>query len=236
MKTKSILTSAAALGLVLAWSTSSSLAWDNCGHKTVATIAWDQLTTAARAQIGSIFQTDPRGRHFVDAAVWPDDIKRFERNEPPKAPVNKPWHYVNIPYDATAAQLEAVVEKPGADPAHMNSANVVTGIRYYTAYLQSGQGDSRKKADALSFLIHYIGDVHQPLHTLEVKKPLPNYTRQPRETAGATVSLSMAARTICMPTGMTSSTSANRRAAGAMQMHGNWPQNWRRRFTPAPSA
>lgn len=164
--------------LLLACTAGRAVAWDNLGHKTVATIAWDQLTPRAQAKITALFQADPRGRQFVNAAVWPDDIKKFLRNAAPKAPVNRPWHYVNIPYDGTAAQIAAAIEKPGvtADPPHAASANVVTGTRFYTALLKGGQGDARQQADALSFLIHYVGDLHQPLHCVAVLHPLPNYT------------------------------------------------------------
>lgn len=178
MKTPSILARGLAFGLLLAGPSPTASAWDNLGHKTVATIAWDRLTPRAQANLTALFQADPRGRRFVDAAIWPDDIKKLQRNAPPKAFVNRPWHYVNIPYEATTAQITAAIEKPGVtpDPAHAASANVVTATRFYTKFLKGGQGDARQKADALSFLIHYVGDIHQPLHCLAVLHPLPNYT------------------------------------------------------------
>src|SRR5262247_201448 len=92
-----------------AWSFGPPLPWDGCGHKVVAALALDRLQPATRKAVEAIFKADPRGRHFIDSATWPDDIKQGNRNSPPpKAPVNKPWHYVDIPYDADEDEIQQV--------------------------------------------------------------------------------------------------------------------------------
>src|SRR6266568_2793788 len=60
-------------------------AWDGCGHKTVAAITYERLSPSARAKVDQIFADDPRGRKFIDAATWPDDIKQGKRNGAPSA-------------------------------------------------------------------------------------------------------------------------------------------------------
>lgn len=158
--------------------TTALWAWDGCGHETVATIAYEELPAAVKAKVDKIFADDPRGRTFIDAATWPDDIKQGKRNNPPKAPLNKAWHYVDIPYDASDSEIEDVLSNNGTtvNIHKESSANVVTAISYYANYLKAGHGTKLAKADALSFLIHYVGDVHQPLHCVTVSDTLPNYT------------------------------------------------------------
>ncbi len=159
--------------------TPGAYAWDGCGHKTVAAIALAQLDQKTQQKVNVILQNDPRGRHFIDAATWPDDIKRGLRNDLlSKAPLDKPWHFVDVPYDATPDQIDQEITNHGATVVlgDEKSANVVTAIRFYTNQLRSGAGDAVAKADALSWLIHLVGDVHQPLHCVTVVTPLANYT------------------------------------------------------------
>ena len=62
------------------------------------------------------------------------------------------------------------------NPHVEKTATVTTAITYYANYLRAGHGTKLARADALSFLIHFVGDVHQPLHCGTVEAPLPNYT------------------------------------------------------------
>ncbi len=154
-------------------------AWDACGHKTVAAIALARLTPAVRARVEAIFQSDPRHRHFIDAATWPDDIKQGHNNDlPEQAPLDKEWHFIDITYDQPPDKIDEVIEngKQTVDPAQPASANVVTAIRYFRDKLKAGGGTAVEKADAMSWLIHLTGDIHQPLHCVTVTGKLPNYT------------------------------------------------------------
>ena len=153
-------------------------AWDGCGHEVVATIAYEQLSAEVKTKVYKIFSDDPRGRTFIDAATWPDDIKQGKRNDAPQAPLNKSWHYVDLPYHASDSEIADVLSNGGVmvNIHKEQSANVVTAITFYANYLKAGHGTKRAKADALSFLIHYVGDVHQPLHCITVEDSLPNYT------------------------------------------------------------
>jgi hypothetical protein len=165
---------------------SSLSAWDACGHLVTAVIAHQRLSPSVQAKVDAVFAHDPRGRSFVDSSTWPDDIKEGKRNEEPKAPLNKPWHYVDIPYFASEAEIAEVLKNRGetVNIHEEKSANVVTAITYYANYLKSGQGTAIEKADALSFLIHYVGDVHQPLHCVTLNGTLPNYTPPEHGDAG----------------------------------------------------
>src|SRR5262249_39794222 len=142
---------------------------------------------ATSNKVNAIFANDLRGRRFLDAATWPDDIKLGKRNDlPVKAPVHRTWHFVDIPFSASVDEVEQVITNNwvAVNPAHENSANVVTAISFFRNQLQSGQGDTTAKADALSWLIHLVGDVHQPLHCVTVLSPLSNYKPPPKGDAG----------------------------------------------------
>ncbi len=172
---------------LLIGSATSSFAWDDCGHKTVAAVAYSSLTDATKKKIDAIFKNDPRGRQFVNAATWPDDIKQGLRNDlNVKAPVDGSWHYVDIPFSASEEEITATINKPGVvvNPAQEHTANAVTAIRYYRDQLKTGSRDSAAMADALSWLIHLTGDVHQPLHCVTVFDTMPNYTPPPQGDRG----------------------------------------------------
>jgi nuclease S1 len=91
---------------------------------------------------------------MADASTWPDDIRS-------QRPETSPWHYIDIPlgtaFDEARHNLEKFCPKEGC---------VISAIRENLKTLRSPGADARKKADALRFLIHFVGDLHQPLHAV----------------------------------------------------------------------
>lgn len=184
---KQSLTSILALVLVLFAQTTRG--WDDSGHRTVAQIAKDALKDdpeAAKA-LADVLQADPRHRSLYEASKWPDVLK----SESPQGAtfdskqhvnIDAHWHFVDIPYDATAEEMAAIINDNGAipDPTKQDTANVVTAIRYYVAQLKDLKNSpapeaALKRADAVSWLIHLVGDIHQPLHCTTVLHALPGY-------------------------------------------------------------
>lgn len=153
-------------------------AWDGCGHEVVATIAYEQLPATVKAKVDKVFANDPRGRTFIDAATWADDIKAGKRNDPPSKALNKSWHFIDLPFQASPDEIERLVTNDGipVNPHREKTGTITTAITYYANYLKAVHGTRLARADALSFLIHYVGDIHQPLHCVTVEEPLPNYT------------------------------------------------------------
>ena len=142
---------------------SPTRAWGCKGHQAVALLAEKHLTPHALATVKKILADSPidpsLSRYckqggtdpMADASTWPDDV----RSQRPETP---PWHYVDIPLGTTRREVEKF-----CDP---KEGCVVSAIRDELATLRSAEADSRKKADALRFLIHFVGDLHQPLHTV----------------------------------------------------------------------
>jgi hypothetical protein len=126
---------------------STAWAWGREGHRIVALIAADRLTPAARAQVAELLGAPARSA-METASTWADEI----RDEHPHT---GPWHYVDI--EISAKGYDAARDCPGGDCV---VAQILKDERLVT--------DSRlarpARAEALRYLIHFIGDLHQPLH------------------------------------------------------------------------
>src|SRR5262245_53815324 len=123
----------------------SLLAWGSEGHRLVARIAEAQLTETTRAQVAAILGPN---RTLVSIATWADDVRR-------QRAATAPWHYINIPI--TEAHLNMSRDCPGNDC-------VVAKISQLQKALQDPATVPEARAEALMFLVHFIGDIHQPLH------------------------------------------------------------------------
>jgi hypothetical protein len=89
---------------------------------------------------------------FMLTARWADDIRSKDRTEH-----RGPWHYINLPFKPDG-QPDNIQVKPAGTP------NVLTALAD-NRKIAATDPDATKKAIALSWLFHLVGDVHQPLHT-----------------------------------------------------------------------
>jgi hypothetical protein len=122
------------------------LAWGGEGHQIVALIAEDHLTPRAKAAVTELLD----GAHISDAEVasWADEVRRQRSN-------TAPWHYVNIPHDAGAFDQVR-------DGNNVN--NVIDAIDAQLKVLADKAAPREKRQEALKFVVHFMGDIHQPLH------------------------------------------------------------------------
>ena len=144
---------------LLAVAAPSADAWGCKGHQTVALIAEKHLTAAAREMVDKILADnpiDPKLKRWcgsatmdlmVDASTWPDDV-RNERN-------NGPWHYIDIPRGKHEGSLNEYCGNEGC---------VTRAIEQQRALLKDKSADPARRAEAIRYLIHFVGDMHQPLH------------------------------------------------------------------------
>jgi hypothetical protein len=138
-------------------------AWGCEGHQVVALLAEKHLTPHALATAKKILAEGPidpsLSRYckeggvdpMADASTWPDDIRSSR-------PETAPWHYIDIPLGTTRRDVEKF-----CDPKESCVTHAITD---QLAILRSSETDPRKRADALRFLIHFVGDLHQPLHAV----------------------------------------------------------------------
>ena len=147
----------------------AALAWGGGGHRIIARLALRQIRREAEAGdrdarlvrkiVDQAIATDPTAT-LESSAIFPDMVRRT----PPYAFADN-WHFVSIPraesdYDAAAH----CAVKPTAPEGDC----VVGGLAHFRQVLIAQAGVANKEAlDAVSFIIHFIGDMHQPLHTSE---------------------------------------------------------------------
>jgi len=136
--------------------TAQARAWDPAGHMLVGQIAWELSTPATRRVVDEMVATldhrfnNGQAYHFVTAGCWMDDLRSLPKKEYPWSA----WHYVDSPKteDGSGFRLP--------EPPH-----VVWAIGENVKTLRDASADAGERAKALGMLIHWVGDIHQPLHT-----------------------------------------------------------------------
>ena len=127
-------------------------AWGNDGHEIVAFIAADNLTPAAASHVAGILgvPADKRAiaRAMEAASIRPDSEFREDAS-------TTSWHYIDI----------CLQDRRTDVPARCPGGNCVTRkIDEYAKRLKDSHYDHWGAAGDLAFLIHFVGDIHQPLH------------------------------------------------------------------------
>lgn len=118
--------------------------WGKTGHRATAEIATAHLTKKAKKKVQDLLEGD----NPALVSTYPDDIKSDHQYDKYKV-----WHYINIPEEKT---YEAVKAELGP--------NIISALQKVKAGLKDEATPRKKKQFYLKFLIHLIGDLHQPLH------------------------------------------------------------------------
>lgn len=130
---------------------SVAFAWGPQGHRLVAELAWEQLTPQAQARIAPLLHGEPEPT-LPGIANWAD---RLRSSNPNLGRLSAAWHYVNIGGD------QCVFDQPRDCPG---GNCVVEAIPAQAALLADEGLPAATRAQALKFLVHFVGDIHQPLH------------------------------------------------------------------------
>jgi hypothetical protein len=160
---------AAAAGLLCSLSATTG-AFGNSGHRVIGTLAELHLgDSRAMTEVRKILRAKET---LADAAVWPDRIKDalYEDEDTALFRLNHPahdtYHYANLPFQSS----EYALTVPGARPT-----DIVQAARDCIQVLRTGTGPFTRR-EALRLLVHYLGDMHQPLHVgngfVSVREPL----------------------------------------------------------------
>ena len=165
--------------------------WDDEGHMMVAYVAYQQLTPVARSRANALLKLNPKYNEwlatlpaaasqadkdmmiFMIAATWPDKIKldpsytsdgSDDGDRPDGSPdatrntgyddklMHKYWHFVDQPFTTDGSPLPSIP-----------TPNAQDRIALFRSVLASDASDALKSYD-LTWLLHLVGDVHQPLH------------------------------------------------------------------------
>jgi len=137
-------------------------AWGCQGHETVALIAEMHMTPQALAKVNQILKDSPPDAAInrfcketgltpmAEASTWADDIRSLR-------PEASTWHYIDIPRGGTKADFAAACPE--------KERCVTWALRTQVEILRSAASTPQQRADALRFIVHFVGDIHQPLHT-----------------------------------------------------------------------
>lgn len=125
---------------------SQGLAWNDTGHMVIASIAYKHLSPTVKQAVDALLADgQPAWCAFVTSAVWADKTKNRD---------TAPWHYVDQYFLADGRLVEL---QPGVE-------NVVWAIDRFSLVLKGKSNTKNDRAEALRYLIHFVGDIHQPLH------------------------------------------------------------------------
>ena len=138
-------------------------AWGPQGHRLVAAVAANHLTTTARRAVGSLLGPES----LPDVAVWADDYRSGVTQ-------TGFWHYVNIPPDSSTYDRDRdCPRQPGVAVGSRDDRwrdCIVDRIAYNEERLADVRLDRADRAIALKFLVHFVGDIHQPFHASAIER------------------------------------------------------------------
>lgn len=119
--------------------------WDGYGHKVIAAIAERYCSADTKNEIAALIGPD---KSLRDISNWADEMRENNR-------ITAKWHYVYIPRRENSYAAERDCPKAGC---------LISAIEHFKETLADDQVSKEKREEALSFIVHLIGDLHQPLH------------------------------------------------------------------------
>lgn len=136
-----------------------SFAWGFKGHQIVADIARNHLSSTAKQNLQALLGNDD----LAAITNWADEVR-------PNRPETFGWHFVDIPGNAGGFSEERDCYRP--DDKHPTSKDdhhncVVDRITMFKQVLADKSASQADRLEALKFVVHFVGDIHQPLHAIE---------------------------------------------------------------------
>lgn len=118
--------------------------WGKTGHRVVGEIAHKHLNKKTEKAVRDLLD----GHSLAFVGPFGDDIKSDRKYD-----YLKPWHYVNYPFG------EEYEKHPKSE-----EGDIIRGIEKCVAVLRDSKSTKQEKAFFLKMLVHFLGDLHQPLH------------------------------------------------------------------------
>ncbi len=123
----------------------SVFGWGVEGHHVAARIAWANLNQNAKSRVRALLAANA---DLVSISTWADEVRR-DRKE------TYTWHFVDIPLGAARSGISRFCPPEGC---------VFGKIDDFVAVLKNPASSPERQTEALKFLVHFVGDLHQPLH------------------------------------------------------------------------
>lgn len=124
------------------------ISWGVAGHRTVAAVAEKHLLP----NVSKVVSVYLEGQQMTDVSSWADEVR-----DEPAYKHTASWHFLNLPLGLSHDEFIKYVKG-------LNNENIYTAILKSEKTLKDNSADIRTRQDALKFLIHFIGDAHQPMH------------------------------------------------------------------------
>ena len=140
------------IALLLFLISGPSWGWGELGHQLVGELAQRQLTPAANARVQELLRDEPVPT-LAGVAMWADHLRA---SDPERFKATSRWHYVNMPEGT--CRFVATRDCPDGDC-------VLGAIEAQSRLLRDPAQPVEVRRDALKFIVHFMGDVHQPLHS-----------------------------------------------------------------------
>ena len=134
------------ISLFLLFVSLSTYAYDNVGHRIVSEVAYRNMTKKARKQTDKVLGV----KGIVYESSWADEVRSDDNYK-----YSYQWHYQNLKDGMTASDMKNLIDNPKSEGEHLFYA-----IGLMVDRLKKDKND----AEALKFLIHFVGDLHQPMH------------------------------------------------------------------------
>ena len=167
----------AALFLLLSFSPLQTLAWNDVGHKITGYIAWQRMSPAAREAVFKILQSAPEDsdlsvfymsgpepeqtrkmEYFMFATTWADVVRERSLENRYKKYHHSNWHYDDTFWKQVGNKAEIQEKKEEGGVA-------VARLVEFDKVIHDAKASDKDKAIAIAWIMHLIGDLHQPLHT-----------------------------------------------------------------------
>lgn len=163
------------LALCVVLSSHPAFAWGDEGHRVIALVADRFLDTAVRDKITAMLATDPdtlTAHDIASEATWADRYRDSDRNGSRQHYEQTwRWHFVNVELDDPNPDTACFGHPPL--PAGTVASNgpaqacVVDKIDQFVAELADPRTDPEERLVVLKFVLHLVGDLHQPLHAAD---------------------------------------------------------------------
>lgn len=127
--------------------------WSFSPHQVICEVAWQRLTPEAKELVRTVRQTDTTGaRTFAESCVWADQVRDSTHR------ATYEYHFINV--DRGSPRVDWKRDCAAYDCV----AVAVVRYAHYLSLEPKGSRDRLRRAEALKFLGHFVGDLHQPLH------------------------------------------------------------------------
>lgn len=139
------------LAIALLLCAAPALAWAPMGHRIVGDLAQRQLDPQAAAAVADLLRGEPEPT-LAGVSVWADQLRQ---TDPARFALTHAWHYGNLPRGDCSYVPPR--DCPGGDC-------VIAAISAQQKILADPALSRQVRIDALKFLVHFVGDIHQPFH------------------------------------------------------------------------